>query len=235
MFHDRSLARLLPTFALAALGLCFAQGASAFPEDMFDPGAPPSDFPDHSGDLFNFGSTFIFSFSRGAGNFVPNAVVNCTTCKFPVDPAIAHTFTLTGRVLGQVRNNNGTVDELSTGVYRINVQITGVRATVSPPVPVGDGTSEQTIRYAADLGAASPFNAVLSGTLVLDSQEGEPMPAGLVNGATISLGAAAGATQDLILGVTFPAVPANSPQGLGQAVPANVVFQVAEKKRLRLP
>lgn len=233
MFHDRPFARVLLIVA-SALGLCFAQTASAFPEETIDPGVPPSLDPDHSGELFNFGSTFIFSFSRSVGNFVPNAVLNCTTCIFPVDPETSHTFTLTGRVLGQVRNN-GTVDELSTGVYRMNIQITGVRATVSPPVSAGDGTSEQTIKYTADLGAASPFNAVLSGALVLDSQEGEPAPMGLVNGATIKVGADAASTPDLFLGVTFPLMPANSPQGLGQTIPANVVFQVTEKKRLRLP
>jgi hypothetical protein len=240
MFQDRPLARSMLIVA-SALGLCIAQGAAAFPEETIDPGVPPSDAPDHSGELFNFGSTFIFSFSRTVGTFVPRAIVNCTTCKFPVANNSVHTFAVTGRVLGQVRENNGDIRPFSDGVYDMNLSISGVRATASTPVAVGDGLFEQTITYTADLTAAEPFNAVVSGTLMLDDNEGTtPQPSPLPpEGRTITVGAEAGVTPGLVTAAgptqTFPAIPASSPQALGQAVAANVVFQVTETKRGRLP
>lgn len=249
MFHVRS-AKLLPAAAFAALAFCFAPLASAqWPEEISDPGTPPSEFPDHSGELNNFGSKFVLFFSPRADTaFVPRAQVNCDTCKFPVDAAVGHTFTLTGRILAAVKPDGAVdVDPATLGVYLMNIKITGVKAIVSTPVAANDGTSEsfQTIQYEADLNGTAPFRAALSGTLVLDSQAGEPTPTeppGLENGATIKVAATLGppasedpATEDLIVNVTFPAVPASSPRAMGQAVRANVVFQVFETKRLRLP
>jgi len=244
MFHDRSLARFLPTFALAAFGLCFAQGASAFPEDMFDPGAPPSEFPDHSGEMNNFGSTFIFSFSQGAGLFVPRVAIDCSTCKFPVDPGIGHTFTFSGQVLGQIRENNGVVNAGTRRVYDlVDVKITGVQAAVSEPTDDNDdGISEQIIQYTANLLGTAPFDAEVSGQLVVNEAATLKffpltLPA-VPDEGTITIGAKVGpepgdTTDGLITagaGQTFPAS-----QVLGQAVAANVVFQVTETKRFRLP
>lgn len=253
MFLDHLLAKVLRSVALAALGLCFAPAAVAqfseeiFSEDIFDPGAPPSEFPDHSGEMNNFGSKFLVFFSRIDGiNFVPQAKINCSTCAFPVPDGSVHSFTLSGRVLGGTKPDNVPGDQcvpvtacLTTlGVYLLNVTVTGVKATVSPRVPRGDGTSDQTIKYTADL--AAPFNAVLSGTLQLDSKDGEPNTTGLTPGpeATIKVAATASGptpTEDLVLNVTFPAIPANSPKAMGQAVAANVVLQLEQKLHLRLP
>jgi hypothetical protein len=235
MFHHRPFARVL-LIAASALGLCFAQGASAFPDDTIDPGAPPSDFPDHSGDLFNFGSTFIFSVSQGAAGFVPSAKIDCTTCKFPVPENDGHVFKLTGRVLGQIRGNDGIVIETSRGVYTMDITISGVKATVLATAEKAGGFFEQTIRYTADLTGAAPFKGVVSGTLVLDTeatpQPTEPVP----NGTTITLAAqTAPNTPGLVIGGasrTFPAIGPSSPGFLGESVAANVVFQVTETKRM---
>jgi hypothetical protein len=235
MFQDRPLARSMLIVA-SALGLCIAQGAAAFPEDTFDPGAPPSEFPDHSGELFEFGSTFIFSFSGGTENFVASAQVDCATCTFPVGPG-PHTFTLTGQVLGQVREDNGVVNPSSAGVYQMNLTVTGVKATATTPVDLGGGVFEQTVKYTADLTAAAPFNAAVSGTLVLDTERTSPRPNPLPPGDTITVAAQAGVTPGLQTAAgpaqSFPAVPGSSPAALGQPIAANVVFQISETKRVR--
>jgi len=238
MFYDRPFARVLLIVA-SALGFCFAQGASAFPEEMIDPGAPPSEFPDHSGELFAFGSTFIFSFSQGAENFVASAQINCESCTFPVGQG-PHTLTLVGQVLGQVREDNGVVNPSSAGVYGMNITITGVKATASEPIDLGGGLFEQTVTYTADLTAPEPFTAAVTGTLVLDTERTSPRPTPLPpEGDTITVAAQAGVTPGLQTAAgpsqSFPAVPASSPQALGQPVAANVVFQVTETKRVRIP
>lgn len=231
MFHDRPFARVLLIVA-SALGFCVAQSALAqFPEDTVDPGAPPSEAPDHSGELFNFGSTFIFSFSRAVGDFVPSASIDCTTCAFPVAADSLHTFRLTGRVLGQVRGNNGAIVSDSAGVYDMDITITGAKATVSQTVT--EGVLEQTITYRANLTAAG----AVSGELVLDV-EATPRPQPLPDGTRITVDAhffAGGADKTPFLEVganpTFPAIPASSPLGLGQGVPENVVFQITQRWR----
>jgi hypothetical protein len=235
MFYDRSLSGLLPTLAFAAVALCFAPGASAFPDEMFDPGAPPSEFPDHSGELFAFGSTFIFSFSEGAAGFVPRARIECSTCKYPVDAASGHAFALSGRVLGQVRGNDGNVIEASKGVYDMDIAITGVQATLLSTVHVGGGFFEQTIKYTANLTGTPPFKAAISGQLELDLSA-TPLPSPLPVGTTIKLSAQASDTPGLVVvagpSQTFPPINATSPGFLGQPVAGNVVFQLTETKRV---
>lgn len=243
MFKKCLLARLLAT--VAALGLCVGQAAWGFPEETTDPGAPPSESPEHSGELFAFGSTFIFSFGRGTSvgegdGFIPRAEIDCSTCRFPVN-AGPHTFTLNGRVLGRIRNDNATI--ANPAVYTMSINIHGVRATVSDPVDAEEGFQTQSIRYTADLTGTDPFKAAITGTLVLDraaTQTLFPDTALPPEGEnTISLGAEAGATAFLDTDgtdgtpLTFPTVPASSPSALGQEVPANVVFQVVETKRIR--
>lgn len=243
MFHDRSLARLLSTAAFAALALCFAPGALAFPEETEDPGTPPSEFPEHSGEMNEFGSTFIFSFSRTFTNadgtvFVPQAVINCNTCSFPVASGSTHTFNLTGRVLGQIRGNDGVIVPNSAGVYDMNTSIMGVKATVLTSVDVGGGFFEQTIEYTANLRESGK----VSGQLELDVNA-KPLPDPLPPGAgdpvrrIVTVGAEQGVTEGLNTDsttgqLTFPLIPASSPAALGQEVPANVVLRVTERKRV---
>lgn len=238
MFKERLLSRLLTVVAALVLG--FGQAAWGFPEETTDPGAPPSESPEHSGELFAFGSTFIFSFGTGSSvgegeGFIPRAEIDCTTCRFPVNAANPHTFTLNGRVLGRVRNDNGTL--ANPAVYNMSITIHGVRATVSDPVDADEGFQLQNIRYTADLTGTGSFKAAITGTLTMDTEAteslfGTPIP---TEGTTITLGAEANVTPDLETSgnLTFPAVPASSPSALGQEVPANVVFQVVETKRIR--
>ena len=243
MPHNGSLNRLLPTMALTALALCVAPHAAAYPEETSDPGAPPSEFPEHSGEMNNFGSKFIFSFSRTFTNadgtvFVPRAVINCDTCSFPVISGSTHSFSLTGRVLGQIRGDNGLIVPNSAGVYDMSIEILGVKATVLASVNVGGGFFEQTIEYTANLADGGK----VSGQLELDVNampRPDPLPAGVGDPERriIKVGAEQGVTADLNTdpnagALTFPAIPASSPQGLGQDIPANAVFRVTETKRL---